>query len=79
MTIEQLREMYTARPFRPFRVHLADGRSLEIDHPEFLMFSRSGRTIVVSKTNDTFEIVDLLLVTSLAVLNGHAKSGRRKT
>lgn len=77
MTVEQMREMNAARPFRPYTVHLADGRSLDIDHPEFLMFSRTGRTIVVSKPNDTFEIVDLLLVTSLAARNGHAKSKRK--
>ena len=78
MTVEQMREMSNAWPFHPFRIHLADGRSLDVDHPEFLMFSRSGRTIVVSKTNDTFEIIDLLLVTSLESLNGRAKPLRRK-
>jgi hypothetical protein len=78
MTVEQLREMSGARPFRPFRLHLADGRSLGIDHPEFLMPSRTGRTIVVSKPNDTFEIVDLLLVTSLEVLNGQTRSRKRR-
>ena len=77
MTIEQMREMNAARPFRPYAVHLADGRSLDIDHPEFLMFSRTGRTIAVSKPNDTIEIVDLLLVTSLETRNGHAKSKRK--
>ena len=78
MTVEQMREMTSARPFRPFRLHLADGRSLDVEHPEFLMSSRSGRTVVVSKSNDTFEIIDLLLVTSLESLNGHAR-GRRRT
>ena len=78
MTVEQMREMYKARPFQSFRIHLADGRSLDVEHPEFMMFSRSGRTIVVSKINDTFEIVDLLLVTSLESLNGQTKPSRRK-
>ena len=78
MTVEQLREMGDARPFRPFRLELADGRSLDVEHPEFLMRSRSGRTIVVSKPNDTFEIVDLLLVTSLEALNGHSRSRKRR-
>ena len=78
MTVEQLREMYTTRPFRSFRLHLADGRSLDVEHPEFLSFSRTGRTIVVSKPNDTFEIVDLLLVTSLEAANGSSRHSRRK-
>ena len=79
MTVEQMREMSNTRPFHPFRIQLADGRSLDVEHPEFLMFSRSGRTIVVSKTNDTFEIIDLLLVTSLESLNGRAKPSRRRS
>jgi hypothetical protein len=65
MTIEQLREMHLARPFQPFDIHLADGRTLSVDHPEFLAQSRTGRTIAVSKPDDATEIVDLLLVVSL--------------
>jgi hypothetical protein len=79
MTVEQMREMSNSRPIHPFHIHLADGRSLDVEHPEFLMFSRSGRTIVVSKTNDTFEIIDLLLVTSLESLNCRAKPLRRRS
>ena len=65
MTTEQIRKLYHERPFRPFDIFLADGRRLSVPHQEFLSFSASGRTIVVSLPDDTFEIVDLLLVTSL--------------
>ena len=65
MTTERVRKMHQARPFEPFEIHLADGRRLPVRHPEFLSFSASGRTIVVSLPDDTFESVDLLLVTSL--------------
>ena len=47
MTIEQMRDAYTAQPFRPFTIHLADGREIPVDHPEFIMAAPSGRTIVV--------------------------------
>jgi hypothetical protein len=79
MTVEQLRGLYSKRPFQPFRVHLADGRSLDVEHPEFMAFSQSGRTVIISKSDDSSEIVDLLLVTSLEVLNGRTKTGRRKS
>jgi hypothetical protein len=65
MTIEQLRAMHQARPFQPFDIHLADGRTLSVRHPEFLAQSPAGRTIAVGHTNGTLEIVDLLLVVSL--------------
>jgi hypothetical protein len=70
MTVEQLRKMHQERPFRPFRVHLADGRSLDVPHPEFLAHSPSGRTVMIARPDDTFDIVDLPLVTSLEAVNG---------
>lgn len=79
MTIEQVRSMHAARPFRPFRIHMADGRSVDVQHPEFLAQSPTGRTIMVAKADETFEIIDLLLVTSLEPINGQARgSGGKK-
>jgi hypothetical protein len=70
MTIEHLRVVHQATPFRPFTIHLADGREIRVPHREFLSHSPSGRTIIVHHQDDTFRIVDLLLVTELRVHNG---------
>jgi hypothetical protein len=78
MTIEQLRAMLRAQPFRSFRIHLADGRNVDVEHPEFLAQSHSGRTVIVTKRDDTFEVIDLLLVTSLEAINGRPKSKAKK-
>lgn len=67
MTIEQLKEVHGAHPFKPFTIHLADGRSFRVDHPEFFSRSPSGRTIVVQQPEDKLSILDLLLVTELEV------------
>ncbi|MEE9295950.1 MAG: hypothetical protein V3W34_13440 [Phycisphaerae bacterium] len=75
MTIEQLRQMHHARPFRPFRVHMADGRHLDVDHPEFLAHTPAGRTIMVARPDESFEVIDLLLVTSLEPINGERQLG----
>ncbi len=78
MTIEQLQKMHQARPFKPFDVHLADGRVLPVEHPEFLSRSPGGRTIGVGCVDDdTIEIVDLLLVTSLKP-HGNGSAGTRR-
>jgi hypothetical protein len=78
MTIEQLKKMLRAQPFQPFEIHLADGRALPVEHPEFVGQSPSGRTIGVGLADDTIEIVDLLLVTSLKPRpNGAPRRGRR--
>jgi hypothetical protein len=80
MTIEQLTEMHQRRPFQPFDIHLADGRVLPVEHPEFLSRTPGGgRTIGVGKIDGTIEIVDLILVTSLSPQsNGASRRQRRK-
>ena len=77
MTVEQLAQMLKAAPFRPFRIHMADGQSLTVKHRDFVARSPSGRTAIVYKADDTFEVVDLLLMASLEVVNGHSRQRRR--
>jgi hypothetical protein len=76
MTIEQLKRFEQARPFQPFRIHMADGRHLDVKHPEHFARTQGGRTLFVSTGDEAFEIIDLLLVTSLERLNG--KRGSRQ-
>ncbi len=74
MTIEQLRAVHQARPFRPFTLHMADGRALHVPHGAFLSHSASGRTVVVHHADESFSVVDLLLAHSLE-LHGLAPAG----
>ena len=68
MTINSLQETLRAVPFKPFTMHLADGRSVPVPHPDFITVTGAGRTaIVASRTEDRFTIIDLLLVTQLEV------------
>lgn len=80
MTFEQLKKAATAQPFRPFAVVLADGRSLAVPRPDWILVpSEAQRTFVVFEGDDqTFSIIDLLLVTSLDFSNGRATRRRRK-
>lgn len=78
MTSEQFIAVLRATPFRPFRIHLADGRNLTVDHPDFIMRSPSGRSAILYKRDDTFEVIDLLLVSTLEVLNSARRNGRKK-
>jgi hypothetical protein len=67
MTADQLRAMRESHPFRPFTIHLADGRSLAVPHRDFVSQSPGGRTIIVYGSEESFSIVDLYLVTELEV------------
>jgi hypothetical protein len=67
MTAEQFRQMREANPFRPFTIHLADGRMLKVPHRDFVSQSPAGRTVIVYGAGESFSIVDLYLVTELEV------------
>ena len=68
MPIEQVRAALQVRPFRPFTLYMADGRTVVIPHHEFLAHSQSGRTIIVHHLDEeSVSIIDLLLVTELKI------------
>ncbi len=67
MTTKEFQQVYEAKPFRPFAVHVADGRAISVRHQEFAMLSPSGRTVIVYQPDDSFDVIDLLLVTTLRV------------
>ena len=72
MTTEALRNMLNAQPFRPFRVHVANGRCVEVMHREFVGFG-GGRTFIAYTNGDDFEVIDLLLVSNLETINRQPK------
>lgn len=76
MTTEQLRSIHQAAPFKPFVIHVADGRSFRIPHREFLSQSPGGRMLFVFHDDEAFSVIDLLLVTELEVGNGKAVQRR---
>lgn len=78
MTIEKLRAAYQEKPFRPFVLHLADGRAIPVLSPEFILALPSGRTVVVCQPDDTMNIIDLLLVTDLEFRPAPSKNGKHR-
>jgi hypothetical protein len=67
MTIEQMRATREANPFRPFTLRLADGRSFRVPHRDYLSMSPGGRTVIIYQADESFNILDLLLVTELTM------------
>ena len=67
MRAEEIREVQRAQPFRPFTMHLADGRAFTVNHPDFLFVSRTGRLAHVEDLEGNGELIDPLMVVSLTV------------
>lgn len=77
MTTEALSKLHQARPFQPFILRLGDGQALPVNHPEMLAYAPKSRTATVYRSDGSFEIVDLLLVTGLEVFRGGSARRRR--
>ena len=75
MTGEQIRSLMTATPFQPFRVYMANGKSVDVPHPDFINLSPTGRMLIVYQPDESFEMIDVLLVTSFETFG---KNGARK-
>lgn len=77
MKIDEIRNLRDAVQFQPFSLHLADGRAIPVRHRDFLMTSPSGRTVIVYQPDDSFDIVDVMLIASLRVKSQNGKSKRK--
>ncbi|MGO8697430.1 MAG: hypothetical protein ACLQVY_06905 [Limisphaerales bacterium] len=44
---------------------MADGRTLDVPHAEFVSISPSGRILYIAEENDRLEALDVLLITGV--------------
>jgi hypothetical protein len=74
MTTEQFRATLHQQPFRPFTIRMADGRAFPVAHPDFVAQSQSGRTVIVFQADESYSVLDLLLMSELQVSNSNGQS-----
>jgi hypothetical protein len=73
MPLDAIRESAYAEPFHPFGMRLADGKVVKVAHPDYIAFGPKGWTVVVDGQDDSFRIVDVMLVTAIERHGRHAK------
>ena len=71
-------DFVTAEPFRPFRLHVASGRTFEVGHPEMVRVGRSSVTVHSrsadeSSTAERWREVSLMLLESIEPLEASAR------
>ena len=64
MTLKTLKEMRDAAPFKPFDIHLSDGRALTVATPDHLFFMPNGKEFLVVLRDGGFRFVDTAQVVS---------------
>lgn len=66
MTAETIREVLQRQPFRPFVLHMNDGRKLEVKHPDFVLLPPGfTTTAIVAFPDERFQFVAIRNVSSL--------------
>ena len=68
-----VREALHRNPFEPFVIRLADGRSLPVPHRDFVALT--PRRVIVGAEDDTWSIVEPLLIVSLDSMSKKPKGG----
>jgi hypothetical protein len=72
MNVQRIKDMITGG-FKPFVIHMSDGRKFDVPHPEFVAVGK-GVVVVIGK-NDRVNTLDALHITGIKEqLN--SKSGR---
>ena len=63
----RIRELINAIPFRPFVIHMADGREYRVEHPDFVLASPNNQSLVMIEEPDSDRLHQLsaLLMTSI--------------
>lgn len=54
--------------FKPFSIHLSDGRTYDVPHPEFVLVTR--RSIAVTDKEGFIDVLDPLHIVSIKDLAG---------
>ena len=65
MTMEKISAFWKRQPFIPFNIRVMDGKVFKIDHPDFLVRSRDGKTLRFVMLDDRVVAIDVSQITRL--------------
>jgi hypothetical protein len=57
-----------SRPFEPFRIYVADGRTIDVNHPEMLLIAEHGLGLWLLYSGGEVEVVGAETITGLRTL-----------
>ena len=63
MDLNTIRQALREEPFKPFTLHLADGRKESVGHPEFVAVG--SRVVAVVRDDNSVTTIEPLLIVSL--------------
>ena len=76
MAPAEIRTALKAKPFRPFTLRTADGDTFHVSHPESMLMTPNGRTLVLVTPKSDLEIIDTIMLVSVNVNGRRTRRGR---
>jgi hypothetical protein len=67
VNLDQLKTRSMQGGFRPFALHLSDGRKFDVPHPEFILLGKG--VVAVLRKDGLIETVDALHIVSVEALS----------
>ena len=68
MIADEIRKLLRATPFAPFSVHLADGTTLPVPHPDYAVITPNGAVLYVFHMNEGTDRVVMNQITKVGTL-----------
>lgn len=59
MNAKNFRDFVDRKPFARFVVHLADGRVIPVEHPDYIFCPPNGQELIVYQPDDSFDFIDI--------------------
>jgi len=83
MRPDEVRAHLKAEPFQPIRVHISDGASYDVPHPEFMIVTRATVAVAVDLADDGLAerlvYIDPIHITRITPIDGKKSTRRRKS
>ena len=67
MSVTELRRHIIAVPFRPFVLHVSDGRAITVHNHDFIMISPLGSVVDVYQPDETHDILASGAITGITL------------
>ena len=83
MRFDDFKEILGRRPFRPVRIYITSGETVDVRHPEQLVVSRSAFAFAVGPRKDVIEeigwysLIHVVKIIELSALRGRRAGGKR--
>ena len=66
MAPDDIRQVITAMPFRPFTLHMANGRAIPVHSRDLILVSPRGLSVLVFQPDDRRDTLDMVQISTLS-------------